>query len=135
LKKGNPIIKKLTLFNMVNLTSINSLFMLELPGILSFGVGRFHSWKEQIKVEPMYSIVMASIKTWATLKGGVGLKLIVLFVKKMADHILSEKKIINIKSMYPLAFIDVFLLTTSSFYKKWIDNIANHSLDKKSKTM
>lgn len=77
LKKGDTFIQKITLYNMVNFTSINSLFVLEVPRILTFGRGVFHSLKEQLKGEPLYASMMSIIKTWATLNGNISIKMIV----------------------------------------------------------
>ncbi|ADU32105.1 hypothetical protein [Evansella cellulosilytica] len=124
LKKGNAIIQRLTLFNMMQFTGINSLVSLEMPRILSFGVGRYHSTKEQHKVETSYSTLMSLIKTVAAWKGNLSLKVMFLLIKIMLDITLKRKGIIKIKSTLVITMIDLFLLTIGPTYKKWIHEIA-----------
>ncbi|UTR12761.1 hypothetical protein MM300_11000 [Evansella sp. LMS18] len=124
LKQGNSLIKKLTLHNIVQLIKIHSLFFpLEVPGILSFGIGRHHSWKEQLKVEPLYASVFALLTTWATIKEKMGTKLSVLFLKAALDRVLIKLRIIRAKSTYPLYIVDVLTLVAASIFKKWIDEL------------
>ncbi len=128
LKTGNSLIKKLTLHNVVQLLKIHSLFFpLEVPGILSFGIGRHHSWKEQLKVEPLYASVFALITTWAALKEKMNIKLSVLFLKAALDRVLVKLRVIKAKPIYVLYIVNTFTLAAASIFKKWIDELEeNH---------
>ena len=108
---------------MVHFTGINSLVLLEMSRILSFGFGRFHSAEEQHKVETAYATVMSVLKTWAAVKLSLPLKAILLLVKMMIDKTLKNKGLIKIKSILPITLIDILQLSVGPKYKKWIEEI------------
>lgn len=123
LKKGNTLTQKITLYNMVHFTGINSIVALEMLRKLRFGLGRYHSIIEQHNVETTYAAVMSAIKTWAGIKKNFALKIILLLVKMMVDQTLKNKGIIKIKSILPITVIDIMLLGLGPVYKKWIEDI------------
>ncbi|RXI96530.1 hypothetical protein DS745_22745 [Anaerobacillus alkaliphilus] len=124
LKKGNSIIQKFTLYNMVQFTGINSLVTLEMLHLLSFGRGKHHSLMEQHKMETSYSSIMSAIKTSFAYTESVAVKIGLLSVKNIIDRALRNMKLINIKSIFPITLIDVLLLSLGPVYKKWIEDIA-----------
>lgn len=124
LEKGNKIIQKVTIYNMVQFTGINSLVILEMLNLLSFGRGRFHSMKEQHMMETSYSSIMSAIKTTAAYTENNAVKVVVFITKNIIDRILRKMKLLKIKSTFPISLIDALLLCLAPVYRKWIEDVA-----------
>lgn len=63
LKNNNQIVKVVSLFHIFNMVWVNAQYPLLMQGSLRYGIGKYHSKKEEIKVGPLYACYLAIVAT------------------------------------------------------------------------
>ncbi|MBU9712010.1 hypothetical protein [Evansella tamaricis] len=117
LEKGIPFMKTFCLFNMIHLTWINGLYLLEVLRELRFGFGKNNKWNEQIKIVPFYVIVLSAVATWVAKKGGWSIKGLFLSLIIILDQLLIKLGILKVRNVIPITLVHSITVLLWSLYK------------------
>lgn len=117
IKQGNGTILFFSLYNMILVTWMNMIALMTFLKQVKYGSG---TWKEHIKIPPLFilpgSLLLAK---WAK-EGSFLSKLKSLLFMMSIDLFSLKKRIVNVKSLYVLPIIYLTTILTASFYKKLI---------------
>ncbi|NYE09239.1 hypothetical protein F4694_006096 [Bacillus niacini] len=98
LDKRNPLVRFISLFNMILVTEANLLFLFASTRKVRFGAGKFHSWKEHFIIVPLYAISVSIFSTVSFLKqNNWSAKLSVLLMTIGLDQIFKKRKVVKEK--------------------------------------
>ncbi|ADU29020.1 hypothetical protein [Evansella cellulosilytica] len=116
LENENSIMKSICLFNMIHLTWINGIYVLEVLKVIRFGFKNNYKWKNQLKIVPFYAMSYSLLATIVTIRGRASFKTVLLSVLIGIDQCLLKAKIMKIKSIYPLIMIHIITIYLSHLY-------------------
>lgn len=121
LKNGSKFMKRLCYFNMIHLTWINGIYLLEILSKVRFGFGKVYQWQEQISFVPIYVIVLSTGTTLATLKNNWKRKVLVFMSVVGLDQLLIKFGVLKVKSILPITIVHSISIMMTSIFDKLLD--------------
>ncbi|MCD8510023.1 MAG: hypothetical protein LRY73_09250 [Bacillus sp. (in: Bacteria)] len=113
--------KRLCYFNMIHLTWINGIYLLEILSKVRFGFGKVYQWQEQISFVPIYVIVLSTGTTLATLKNNWKRKVLVFMSVVGLDQLLIKFGVLKVKSILPITIVHSISIMMTSIFDKLLD--------------
>ncbi|WP_088076993.1 hypothetical protein [Litchfieldia alkalitelluris] len=113
LREGNKTMKALCLYNMMHMTWVNGVFILEVYRLIRFGIGKNYKWQEQMKMVPAYGMVYGAIGTAVALKNKWSLKALLFGVVLIMDKILIKLGLMKVYSMFPLTMVHIVAILSN----------------------
>lgn len=124
LKRNNPKVLFISLFNLIMVTGVNILYVMAVLIKFKFGIGKYPTWREHFMIAPLYSISLSLVSAWQVRKDSWTSAVKVLSFSVVLDWCIKKLKLIksNSFSIGKNLIIHLIMIYTSIKYKKLIYN-------------
>ncbi|KAF0818184.1 hypothetical protein KIS4809_2986 [Bacillus sp. ZZV12-4809] len=120
LKKKRPLIMFISLFNIIQVTWMNTVYLFALLRKVRYGFPEFLSWKEHFIVGPFFGFLLSLATAFWTKKATFTSLFLNFLTMSMVDLFLIRKHLEKIKNPLNLPLIYSIIIMASHFYRKLI---------------
>ena len=120
LQKRNPIVLRISLFHMIQVTWVNILFILAISRKVHFGNSILHFWRNHFKIAPLYTFLLSAIITFLLKQKKWFSNIKAFFIMIVSDFLLIQFKYLRVSSYNVLLILYAVILLISTYYHKLI---------------
>lgn len=124
LKKGNSTVLFLSLFQMIQVTWMNMIFVLASLLKIKYGSGKIKTWKEHFIVAPIVGLIK-SLYITIFLKENFNSKINVFLVLLLTDLLLIKNRLLKVKNIGYLLIIYLFNIFFATHYRRMVYKHSN----------
>jgi hypothetical protein len=129
LHKNNPLIMYVSLFNLIQVTWMNVIYLFAVLRKIRYGFPPFLLWKEHFRVAPFFGILISLVSASWIKKGGFISNLKVFIMLSLIDLTLLKKRILKIKSALISLIIYLILIVSSNYYRTLVYGRNNQAFE------
>jgi len=121
LNRKNPLILFISLFNLVQVTWMNTIYIFAVLKVIRYGKWPLFTWKQHFKVGPLFGLIFSIIITWLIKNPRFISNFKALFIMVTIDLITIRMRLLKVKM--PLLILPIkytIILIAANYYRKLV---------------
>lgn len=120
LNKKNPLLLFISLFNLVQVTWMNTIYIFAVLRVIRYGKWPFFTWKQHLQVAPLFGLIVSLITAWFLITGRFVSNIKAFLLMVLVDLTLIRKRLLKVKTLLILPLIYSIILLAGNYYRKLV---------------